>query len=245
MQSQDTGSLQNRIKSKVRKVRQTAFEELAQKFKEAEKEDYIFDEYIGELPTLLGDSNPGAQEKAIEAFKVYLEKRNGSGIDGKSVIKNLIDKALAPGKPNIKKITLEVICLMFENMEKKEIMDGIIDSINHKNQKVSCAAVQALVELLTNYGPRKLQFLKPFFPPIEKLAASTVSSQRTEAMNFYKEAYKYMGDALKPFIVNLKKAQTDELEKFFSECPNVPMIWRSQQKQMLLKLKWKERQEEE
>ena len=220
MQSQDTGPLQNRIKSKVWKVRQTAFEELAEKFREADKEDFIFDEYRGELPKLLGDANPGAQEKAIDAFKVYLEKRNGSGIDGKSVIKNLIDKALAPGKPNIKKITLEVICLMFEHMEKKEIIEGVVDSINHKNQKVSCAGVQALVELLTNYGPRKLEFLKPFFPAVEKLAASTVSSQRTEAMNFYKEAYKYMGDALKPFIVNLKKAQLDELEKFFSECPS-------------------------
>jgi len=220
VQSQDTGPLQNRIKSKVWKVRQTAFEELAEKFREADKDDDIFDEYKGELPKLLGDSNPGAQEKAIDAFKGYLEKRNGSGIDGKSVIKNLIDKALAPGKPNIKKITLEVICLMFEHMEKKEIIEGVVDSINHKNQKVSCAGVQALVELLTNYGPRKLEFLKPFFPAVEKLAASTVSSQRTEAMNFYKEAYKYMGEALKPFIVNLKKAQIDELEKFFSECPS-------------------------
>jgi cytoskeleton-associated protein 5 len=170
------------------------------------------------LPKLLGDANPGAQEKVIDAFKVYLEKRNGSGIDGKSVLKNPIDKALAPGKPNIKKVTLEVICLMFEHMEKKEIMEGVVDSINHKNQKVSCAGVQALVELLTNYGPRKLNFLKPFFSAVEKLAASTVSSQRTEAISFYKEAYKYMGEALKPFIVNLKKAQLDELEKFFTEC---------------------------
>ena len=218
-QTQDTGPLQNRIKSKVWKVRQTAFEELTQKFQDAEKDDHIFDEYGGELPKLLNDANPGAQEKAIEAFKVYVEKRNGSGIDGKAVVKTLVDKALAPGKPNIKKITFEAFYAMFEKMDKKEIMEGLVDSINHKNQKVSCAGVQAVVDLLITFGPRKLELLKPFFQSIEKLAASTVSSQRNEAMNFYKEAYKFMGEALKPFISNLKKAQIDELEKFFNECP--------------------------
>lgn len=40
---------------------------------------------------------------------------------------------------------------------------------------------------------------------------------RNEALEFYKEVYKWIGDALKPFINKLKKAQVDELEKFFKE----------------------------
>ena len=179
----------------------------------------IFNEYSNDLPKFINDANPGAQEKAIEALRVYVERRNGSGIEAKNVVKTLVDKALAPGKPNIKKITLETLCIMFEKMNKQEILDGLVDSINNKNQKVSCAGVQGVVELLTNYGPKKLDFLKPFYSSIEKLAGSTVSSLRTEAMNFYKEAYRFMGEALKPFITKLKKQQIDELEKYFSECP--------------------------
>ena len=49
--------------------------------------------------------------------------------------------------------------------------------------------------------------MKPFFPEIEKQSASTNSSVRSECMNFYKEAYKWLGEAvLAPFIKNLKKA---------------------------------------
>ena len=36
-------------------------------------------------------------------------------------------------------------------------------------------------------------------------------------MNFYKEAYRWIKDALKPMLEKLKKAQVDELEKAFAE----------------------------
>jgi len=108
---------------------------------------------------------------------------------------------------------------LFEKGDNLAIYDAINDSMNHENQKTSVTAVQALVELLTNYGPQKLDYLKDFFPNIEKLAASPISSLRAEAMNFYKEAFKFMGDALRPLLLKLKKTQQDELEKFFSENP--------------------------
>jgi len=47
--------------------------------------------------------------------------------------------------------------------------------------------------------------VKPFLPVVETLANSTNPQVRTEAMNFYKEAFKWLRDALKPVIQNLKK----------------------------------------
>ena len=54
--------------------------------------------------------------------------------------------------------------------------------------------------MLANYGLSRLDNLKPFFASIEKLAGSTVAPLRNEAMNFYKEAYKWLGEALKSLI---------------------------------------------
>jgi len=217
--AQDSGPLSSRVKSKVWKVRQSAFEELIRTFNDAKPKDSVFYEYSGELSKFIADANPGAQEKAIEALKIYLQKQGTDSLDTRSTLKTLIDKALGPGKPSVKKTSNEVLCLLFEKGDNQAIYDAINDSINHKNQKTSLAGVQAVTELLTNYGAKKLDYLKPFLPNIEKLAGSTVSALRTEAMNFYKEAYKFMGDAIRPFLVKLKKAQQDELEKFFSENP--------------------------
>ena len=36
-------------------------------------------------------------------------------------------------------------------------------------------------------------------------------------MNFYKEAYKWLGEGIKSFITNLKRAQIDELDKVYNE----------------------------
>ena len=66
--------------------------------------------------------------------------------------------------------------------------------------------------------------MKPYFNEMEKLAGSTTAAVRTEAMNFYKEVYKWMGDAVKTFTSNLKKAQIEELEKFMGEWQKVPMV---------------------
>lgn len=51
-----------------------------------------------------------------------------------------------------------------------------------------------------------MNFLKPFFEEIEKTLLSTgTGTVKNECMNFYKEAYKWMGDAVKGKISNLKK----------------------------------------
>lgn len=68
--------------------------------------------------------------------------------------------------------------------------------------------MQTVVELLIAFGPKRLDYLKPFFGEIEKQAQSTVSGIRNECIAFYKEAFKWMGEqVLQPFIAKLKKQQ--------------------------------------
>jgi len=48
---------------------------------------------------------------------------------------------------------------------------------------------------------------KPFLKQVEDMANSSNPAVRGEALNFYKECYKWLGDALKPLITGLKKQQ--------------------------------------
>lgn len=80
------------------------------------------------------------------------------------------------------------------------------------------SSICLVVELLKNYGARSMCYLKPFFEEIEKLVLnSNTGTVKSECMNFYREAYKWMGEAVKCKIQNLKQQQKDELQKFFSE----------------------------
>ena len=56
---EETGPLSVRVKSKVWKIRQNAFDELIKKFDEASKGDPIFDEFGCDLSKFIADSNPG------------------------------------------------------------------------------------------------------------------------------------------------------------------------------------------
>lgn len=49
--------------------------------------------------------------------------------------------------------------------------------------------------------------IKPFLPIVADLANNTNAQIRVEAMNFYKECYKWLGENLKPLITSLKKQQ--------------------------------------
>ena len=69
-------------------------------------------------------------------------------------------------------------------------------TLSNKNQKTACAGLNCITELLINFGPKKLDFCKPFFPEVEKASASTNSSIREGCMTFFKEAMKWLGDVV-------------------------------------------------
>jgi hypothetical protein len=48
---------------------------------------------------------------------------------------------------------------------------------------------------IVNFGVKYLENLKPYFPLILKTSEGS-AEQRKESMNFYFEAYKFLGDVL-------------------------------------------------
>ena len=57
---------------------------------------------------------------------------------------------------------------------------------------------------------------------VETNANSTNPAIRSEAMNFYKECYRWLGEGLLALIADLKKQQLDELTKAFQEIKDNP-----------------------
>jgi hypothetical protein len=126
-----------RLQSKVWKVRQQAFEDLANAYETAAKGDEIYTQYEKELPKFLSESNAAAQEKALLALKIWLEKTSAPiNFDVKEAVKTLIDKALSSAKPTGKKLCNEIICLFFERNEKANLNEAIIACLHHKTPKV-------------------------------------------------------------------------------------------------------------
>lgn len=206
--------LSNRLKSKIWKVRCQALEELA---KDPQSD------FVSNFATFFADSNVNCVEKALVAYKAYLEA-NLIGFE-QEILRIIVDKVYANGKTSIRIISVDILCMLFETLsDKGSYFEAVNQLLSHKNPKTVCSAINLLSELLINFGPQNLNFLKPFLNEIERIASGSITTTRNEAMNLYKEFYKWVGDAvLKTMTSKLKKSQQDELDKFISENPFQPV----------------------
>ena len=81
----------------------------------------------------------------------------------------------------------------------------MIEMLKNKNAKISQTSITGLLSLLTTYGPKKVP-LKNFLKIIEEFAGSTNPLIKTEALNFFRECYRWLGDgpSIEAIIKNLK-----------------------------------------
>lgn len=206
--------LSNRLKSKIWKVRCEAMEELAKNPQS---------DFISNFSSFFADSNVNCVEKALIAYKAYLEA-NLIGFE-QEILRIILDKIYGNGKASIRTVSVDILCMLFETLtDKGSYFETVNQLLSHKNPKTVCSAINLLSELLINFGPQNLNFLKPFLNEIERIASGSTTTTKNEAMNLYKEFYKWVGDAvLKTLTSKLKKSQQDELDKFISENPFQPL----------------------
>ena len=217
--------LSERLKSKIWKIRQLAFEELAINFEEMDFSTINSMFSFIEMTKFIGDSNPGSQEKALLAYKIYLNKLKKIEENLEETFKILFEKVLITQK--MKKIGIETLFLIFEkSADKKDFSSVFLTLLTNKNPKTVSITISAFVELFQTFGVRKLDFLKNWLPEIEKLASnSNVAGIKVECLNFFKEAYRFLGpELIKANISKLKKAQIDEISQFIEENPFISTI---------------------
>lgn len=124
------------------------------------------------------------------------------------LIKQLIEKTLGHTKASIKNKAGDCWLKMFEvseSFDEGTAGEHMLEMLKHKNLKVFQTAMTTLTLWLAAFGPKKVP-LKLFLKTMEEFAASTVPSVKTEALNFFKECYRWLGDgpAIEALIKNLK-----------------------------------------
>ena len=135
-EKQEEAPLASRLKSKIFKTRQQAYEELAELFKSKENNENSAAEHINELPEFIIDSNPGAQEKALICMKTYLENTERVGFSLRDCLKALFEKCLSQTKPSLKRCSNDILLGLFEKGDRSVVIEVTIEMLQNKNQKV-------------------------------------------------------------------------------------------------------------
>lgn len=215
-------TLADKLASKNWKTRLEAFGELVHDFSTAETnaQNDIFSKHIPFLGKYVGDSHPGAQEKALEILMIILSKNIPIiAPHSNDMIGALIDKCVSSTKPSIRSKGLTAIIAYAEREGvRSQLAQTIIDySLTSKSPKVVVAAVQTLTALLNKYGISAFQ-LKQTISSVEKYAGlSTNVTIRNEAMIFFRESYKLIKSDILALLPNLKAKQLEELKNQFAE----------------------------
>ena len=112
-------------------MRKTAFEELLAtigKF-EAGTNNSLMNEHASKWAKYLAEPNPGALEKVLECFQVYIDKCDPPLLASiqNSIYAPIMDKCLGAAKPSLKTKSMECMLLYFEVSENfgDETLDAL------------------------------------------------------------------------------------------------------------------------
>ncbi|KAL4476456.1 hypothetical protein ABPG74_010189 [Tetrahymena malaccensis] len=97
------------------------------------------------------------------------------------------------------------------------IFDAISEVLQSNVPKQIVSSLRILSNFLRLYGEKRLNSLKPFMHIIKSISFSANLQVRNAAIEFYQEAYSWMGDSIFEYTKSLKRAQLLQLEKAFSQ----------------------------
>ena len=123
-------------------MRKTAFEELQAtigKF-EAGTNNSLMNEHASKWAKYLAEPNPGALEKVLDCFQVYIDKCDPPLLASiqNSIYAPIMDKCLGAAKPTLKTKSMECMLLYFEVSENfgDETLDALQALIKSNKPKV-------------------------------------------------------------------------------------------------------------
>lgn len=218
---EEIGPLEKRIESKIWKTRTKAYEELSNELKNSKD---LLESYAASVAKFISDTHPGAQEKGLEVFQVYLLISPSLLLPhSENLVRAIIEKCIPSAKASIKSTSSALVLDFFsEHFQNTEgFIQGLLHGLNNKNLKVQSAAISTINSAMSAFGVRLVPF-KPFLIQMEKLAGNSNPVVRGEALNFYKEAYRWARELILPSVSKLKKPQQDELQKAFEEITEIP-----------------------
>lgn len=217
-QEEEKKPLEERVKSKNWKTRKNAYTEIFNILKTAEsRTDKIFLDYVNLYPLIIDDPHASAQETALDVIKILLENYEFASNLVPDLFKVMLEKCYTSSRAVLKSKAKEMLVLSLEvSIESSGVIEILKSGLESKNPKFQQASLNILSHLISLFGSFKIEY-RSLITYVEKLSESTSPQMRSEVLDFYKELYKWIKDAIKPYVSRLKDSHQKDLEKAFDE----------------------------
>ncbi|PVU95336.1 hypothetical protein BB561_001873 [Smittium simulii] len=234
-QSTDYSSIPliDRISHKIWKVRLQAYDELTKELAIADpnSQQTLFSTYESILNKIVTDSNVAAQESGIAAVIKWIENSPFPTNPRQAIISGVSEKCLGSTRAGIKNKTNELLLLYCEIDSPAPVVDLLLSGFELKQPKFAAANVQAVREIIENFGAKNIN-LKPLLSQVIKPLGNRDNNVRTEAKKLVIELYKWIRAALNPMLTKLDPVLQRDLESEFakvaSEKPSALRLLRSE-----------------
>jgi len=208
-----------RVQHKNWKARVSGYEQLVITFNQADDDKASeFSKYASLLKKAPTDAHVTAQEKGLAAVSAFLNNANMS-ISAKianDIISGCLSKSILQTRPRIKELNLEII-LMYVELEKHQLVqDELIANFENKSPKIAVNCILYAREALKQFGP-KIVKVGPIIKQLPILLEHKDKNIREETRLLTIEIYRWIKDAMRPQISNLKPVILSELEEEFNK----------------------------
>lgn len=210
-------SVEDRCQHKLWKARLNGYEAAAKLFADLDDEKSPeFQKYLGLLKKFVIDSNAVAQEKGLTAVLAYVENSGYASRTVGDVMSGIISKCFSSPRAKTKELALEIV-LMYIEIEKQDVVsEELIKGLENKSPKVVAACIIALKESLHLFGSKVIA-IKPVVKVLPKLLLDKDKSVRDESKMLCVEVYRWVGEAIKTQLKDLKPVTLTELEGEFKK----------------------------
>ena len=200
----------------------SGYEQLVTAFNQADDDKASeFNKYASLLKKAPLDTNITAQEKGLAAVSAFLNNANMS-ISAKiagDIVAGCLAKSILQTRPKIKELSQEII-LMYIELEKNQLVcDELIANFENKSPKIAVGCILYAREALNQFGPRIVK-VAPIIKLLPVLLEHKDKNVREETRLLTIEIYRWIKDAMKPQISNLKPVILNELEEEFAKIKN-------------------------
>ena len=203
------------------KLRTAAYEELIHRLEARDRQ--LLPLLLASLPKMVSESVPSAIEKGLTLATMSLgdpedlarREQPQLDISTKQTLKSLIEKVCALNRPNLSSNCTKLLCGLHVTGDKVQVAEAIGESLANKNIKVQIASINAVKDLLANFGPKNSQ-AGQFLQKILSKGSDPNPEVRNSCMEYLKELGKWQGEALLPLLKPLKPVQIEEIKHFIS-----------------------------
>lgn len=177
-----------------------------------------FSKYASIVKKIPVDSMAAAQEKGLASVYAFVELAapNVSGKIAGDVLSGVVNKCLVSSKAKTKELAGDIV-LMYIEVEKHDVViEELTKGLENKSPKIVCACIQLLRDALNRFGPK---VIKP--GPLIKIVQAKIEDRdknvRDETKLLAIEIYRWLKDAFKPQLSNVKPVALAELDAEFAK----------------------------